>query len=597
MATAGAATAERQRIQESRFEAYIQWEGLQLSDPRFMGVRMLHIDMREHGRIRPETWDRFNVEERTWAAEVLNAPHSHVDRFAFDGQDIIVKESDGVNPRVTLREVYQNGLDKTLADLPDEPGLAYQVRRDELFMEFYEEIERMMRGETDYDTIQMISTCPLPEELADDPAEADRLMKLRWYDNDRRKSFDYNARRLPDGRLELSATSLDSSDLAAHAAVLNANSYDNVSFAMLTSHEYGNYRSRSNTADRPIETVIAERVATYDAALEAQTGKRHKFGREDDTIDAHRFFEAHCEDYWAGYNAYHELLAQHLAGGELHEDLSKYLLRCMSRQEQVGQSVLTREKLDRLRIQLQGGRVTPDMAMSCRELLVYDHHATLTRLLKQFKETGKVDQLKYEGTADFMSAYADTASSNGSAAAANGETFAGCETATGVNSLAVVAQISAEKGMSLEMSLRMQEEEALHCLRIQLYGYTIRRGVHCPFCEQKVNARDTTETIECLSLDCRTVLNKATGEVTNRLDETRGSGDQTSAAEQSSAAKLRSGWHYTVGGQRYRREQHTVVGGAQIYYIDPAGGRVEGVAAEELDAVISQQLSVETPAA
>lgn len=591
MAAPQAATEQRRQAEQDRFEAYIRWEGMQLSDPRSMGFRMLHADVREYGSIQPETWERFDVEERTWAAEVLNAPHSHIDRFDFDGQDIIVKEADGVNPRVTLRSVYQNGLDKTRQDIETEPGLAYQLRRDEIFMEFYEEIERMMRGETDYDTIYMTSTCPVPSELSDDPEEAARLMKLRWYDDERRKSFDYTARRLPNGQLELSATTLDSSDLQAHAAVMNAYGYENVSFALLTSHEYGAYRSYDNTLDQPIESVIAGRVTVYDNALEAKTGKRHKFGREDDTIDAHEFFRGHTEDYWVGYKAYHEQLAQHLAGQELHDQLKAYLLRCMQRQEQVGKSVLSQDKLYRLRAQLQGGRITPDMAMSCRELLVYDHHATLTRLLKQFNETGEVEQLQFNDGADFMSAYAEAASSNGSAAAANGETFAGCETATGVNSLTAAAQTAATKGMSLEQALRMQDEEAMHCLRIQLYGYTIRKGVHCPFCDQKVDARDTIATIECLSSDCRTVLNKATGEASSRLE--RASEDDTTATI--TPIKLRTGTTYTVGGHQYRREQLTVVGGAKILYIDPAGQRIEGAGAERLDAVISS--SVETRAA
>ena len=592
-----AGTAERQKVQEGRFEAYIRWEGLQLSDPRFMSVRMLHSDMREHGRIQLETWDRFHVEERTWAAEVLNAPHSHIDRFVFDGRDIIVKESDGVKPPVTLRDVYQNGLDKTRADMADESGLAYQLQRDELFMEFYEEIERMMRGETDYDTIQVISTCPLPEELSDDPLEAERLMKLRWYDDERRKSFDYTARRLPDGHLELSATTLDSSNLDAHIAVLQAHGYENVSFALSTSHDFGRYRSHSNTTDRPIESVIADRVAIYDAALEAQTGRRHKFGRMDDTLDAHQFFAKYCEDYWAAYNAYHELLARHLAGGQLQDSLSSYLLRSMDRQEQVGQSVLTQDKIERLRVQLEGGRVTPDMAMSCRELLVYDHHATLTRLHKQFKDTGVVDQLAYGVGADLMEAYADTASSNGSAAAAAGETFAGCETATGVNSLAAAAQTALENGMSLEQALRMQDQEAAHCLRIQLYGYTIRKGVHCPFCQRKVNARDTAETIECLNPECGTILDKATGEVTSRQTDSGGARQVEQPQIIAPVVRLHSGQHYTVSGRRYHRQQRTVVGGAKIFYLDSNSVRIEGVEAERLDAIISRQLSAETQAA
>jgi hypothetical protein len=593
MATPQAVQQIRQ-AEYDRYEAYRAWEEKQRSDPRFASVRFLYEDMRDHGEIQPATWERFDVEERTWGAEVLNAPHSHIDRFRFDGNDIIVKETDGVQPRVTLREVYQKGLDKTRADVVDEPGLAYQLRRDELFMEFYEDIERMMRGEADYDTIHMISTCPIPEELSDDPDEAARLMKLRWYDNDRRKSFDYTARRLPNGELELSATTLDSSNMQAHAEVLQASGYENVSFALLSSHEYGAYRSHANTTEQPIETVIAARAAVYDASLEAQTGQPHRFGRLDDTVDAHKFFDEHCADYWAGYKAYHELFARHLAGGELHEDLRNYLMTCMARQEQVGQSVLTKDKIDRLRIQLSGGRITPEMAMSCRELLVYDHHATLSRLLKQYNETGMVDQLDTNG-GDFMGAYAEAASSNGSAAAANGETFAGCETAVGVNSLSNAATSAAEQGVSLEQILRAQEEEAAHCLRIQLYGYTIRKGVHCPFCDQKVDARDSTATIECLNADCRTVLDKATGETSSLREQN----EKVTAKEETQAEviKLRTGQLYRLGEHQYRREQRTVVGGATIMYIDPAGQRIEGHHAEQLDAIISQQLLAESRAA
>ena len=591
-------TIERQEAQQSQFEAYIQWEGLQMSDPRFMSVRMLHADIHEHGRVMPDTWTRFAVEERTWAAEILNAPHSHVDRFNFDGQDIIVKESDGVQPRLTLRGIYQNGLDKTRADTADEPGLEYQVRRDELFMEFYEDVERMMRGGTDYDTIHVISTCPLPEELSENPAEASRLMELRWYNAERRKSFDYTARRLPDGRLELSATTLDNSNLEAHAKVLQASGYGNVSFAMCKSHDYGAYRSYATTTNWPIEVVIAERAAIYDAELEAQTGRRHRFGRVDDAIDAQEFFREYCEDYWAGYTAYHELLAGHLAGGALQDGLRDYLLRCKELQEAAGRSVLTREKMSRLQIQLHGGHITPDMAMSCRELLVYDHHATLTRLYRQFKETGRVDALTHTG-GDLMSAYADAASGNGAIAAANGQTFAGCETATGVTSLTAALQTAGANGLMPEQTFRMLDEEAAHCLRIQLYGYTIRKGVRCPFCKRTVNARDTAETIECLNDSCGTILNKATEEVTVRSGAAESSGERQQDVPEAvrPAPKLHSGQTYTVGSATYRRHLHAVVGGAQVVYTDDDGRDISGFEAERLDAIISRQLSAEIQAA
>lgn len=595
MATATAA-AQRDMIGEQRYEAYQQWERQQLADPRFASVRMLRDDLRDYGQVLPQTWERFDVEEYTWGAEVLNAPHSHIDRFDFDGHDIVVKEADGLHPRITMRQVYQNGLDKTRADVVDEPGLAFQLRRDELFMEFYEKVEHMMSGQTDYDTIHMVSTCPVPSELVDAQIDIDAavaLLNTRFYNLDRRKSFDYTARRLPNGQLELSATTLDSSDLDAHAAVLQASGHGNVNFAMLSSHEYGSFLSYDSTTSSPIEVVIASRISVYDAALEAQTGRRHRFGREDDTIDAHVFFQEHCEDYWVGYRAYNELLAGHLAGEKLHRSLQIYLLKCLDGQEQAGHSVLTQDALDRLRVQLWHGQVTSDMAMSCRELLVYDHHATLTRLLRQYNENGEVTQLHGD---NLMAAYADSASSNGVEAAVNGETFAGCETATSVNSLSTAAQTAMANGQSLEQSLRQQDEEAAHCLRIQLYGYTIRRGVTCPFCSQKVDARDTQRTIECLNDDCRTVLNKATGQTSVREKLTDASGQTVSSNAEvplAQASPLENGKTYEVGGARYRRSLLTVVGGAHIIYLDEAGEHIGGVAAEQLDALIASRIAAE----
>ncbi|HKX23812.1 MAG TPA: hypothetical protein VJM46_01115 [Candidatus Saccharimonadales bacterium] len=601
-------TGQREDLDQQRYEAYQAWERRELGDPRFASTRMLVDDVRNHGRILDETWERFDVEERTWGAEVLNAPHMHVDRFRVDGNDIIVKESDGVNPRLTLRDVYQNGLDITRADVAAEPGLAFQLRRDELFMEFYEAIELMMRDHSQPDTIHMISTCPSPDELGVDHDEATRLLRSKFYDLENRKSFDYTARRLPDGRLELSATRLDSSDVAAHAAVLQSSGYDNVSFALLTSHEFGRFLSRENTTSQPIEVVAAGRAAVYDAAMERATGQVHKFGRIDDSVDAHEFFRDHTEDYWAGYKAFNELLALHLGGRDLAPALQGYLLKCLDGQERVGQSVLSQEKIDRLRVQLAGGKITADMALSCRELLVYDHHATITRLYRQFAQTGEVDQLDYEGGGGFMDAYADAASSNGTEAAANGETFAGCETATGVSGLSAgesgmgaAVQLASQLGVSLEQAMRMQAEEAAHCLRIQLYGYTIRRDVHCPFCEKTVDARDSTAAIECLDDECRMVLNKATGEAKSRLDPTRDPGDSIDGDEgllQAVAApKLQSGRDYELGGRRYRRTLLTVVGGAQIQYTDEAGQHIKGAAAQQLEAIIVGQIAAESQAA
>ena len=592
------ATDARTRLDEERYEAYNRWKGEQFSDPRIAGVRMLMDDIRDHDRIQSDTWERFDVEERTWGAEVLNAPHSHVDTFQFDGKDVIVKESDGINPRITLRDVYQGGLDKTLQDAQSEPGLAYQVIRDQAYMEFYEQVERMMRGEIETDTIHMISTCPLPSELSSDPEEAKRLMDLRWYDNVRRKSFDYTARRLPNGQLEMSATTLDSSNMQAHAAVLKAYGYENVSFEMLQSHQYGRYLSYENTAHIPIETVIAGRVGVYDESLTEQTGQSHKHGRVDDTIDAHEFFNEHCDAYWTGYKVYHELLARHLAGDALEKPLQKYLLKCLEAQEKVERSVLSGENFQRLRKQLWHGTITSDMAMSCRELLVYSHHATLKKLLKQYSETGEVDQLEFANGEDLMDSYADAGSSNGAESAANGDTFAGCETATSVSELtsfgsAVVA--AKQAGVSVDQMLRMQNDEARHCLNIQIYGFTIRRKVHCPFCDKEVDAKDTQSFIECLSAECGTILDKDTGKTRIRERFIGGKSEDDEAG--ATRVRLRNGVEYTLGEQTYVRRTVAVVGGVRVTYIAADGTQIIGMAAEQLEAaIVAVQREVEIQA-
>ena len=591
--TTATAQEERRGADYERYEAYQRWEQQQMTDPRFASVRMLVDDLRDYSQILPETWERFDVEERTWGAEILNAPHSHIDRFHFDGQDIIVKETDGIHPRITLREVYEGGLAKTHAEVESEPGLAFQLRRDELFLSFYEQIETMMRGETDHDTVHMISTCPRPEEVSDNPEEAAKLLAKKFYDPSRGKSFDYTARRLPNGQLELSATTLDNSNLRAHAQVLQSSGYENVSFTMLPSHEYGAFLSYDSTVDRPIESVIAARVAVYDEALERQTGRTYRNGRPsaENDIEAHKFFAEHCQEYWVGYRAYHELLAQHMAGKGQHHELNVYLLRCLDRQEQVGRSVLDQEAIDRLRSQLRVGVITKDMALSCRELLVYDHHATLSGLLRQFKETGKVDGLDFANGKDFLDAYAEAASSNGAAAAANGETFAGCETATSVSNLVTAAQTATQNNVSLEQALRMQSEEARHCLNIQLLGYTIRKNVSCPFCNKQVDARDTQQTIECLDAGCRKVLDKSTGKVESRVQA-----DESRDISETPRIKLHSNYTYHLGEQAYRRELHTVVGGANLVYVDASGLQYIGAAAERLEAAILSQLESESQA-
>ncbi len=582
LASVAETSIDRAAYEEARFEAYQRWSAEQQRDPKFASVRMLVDDLRSHGRIHETTWPRFDDEELAWAAEILNAPHTRVDRFRFDGQDIIVKESDGVNPAITLRRVYVDGLRKTQEDVAQEPGLIYQLHRDKIFMDFYEAVERMMRGETDYDTIHMASACPMPHEVADDPQEAERLLKLRHYDIENRTAYDYTARKLPGNQLEMSATRHDSSDLRAFSRLHQEYGYAE-SEVDVPSHFQGQFLAVENTGHLPIEVVIGQRAKILDTALEELTGQKHYHGRTEDLIDAHDFLQQHCSEHLSGYKAFNELLARHIAGEPLNYRLKDYLLTCLFKQEAVEKSVLSVGDLYRLRVQLEADRVTPDMAMACRELLIYDFHATISARLKLYLKGEQLPEIEFSDGDDFMSSYAEDASDNGAEAAARGEDFSGCETATEVNSLAQAAQLALDKNMSLEEVLRMRQTER-----------EWRRG-DCRNCLRKDGVFKRLLVGECgLCKDCENAHNEHgdAGLESRRAEALAESEEPTidKEPEKTNQRRLVDGVYYMLDGRVYRYSNKIIIGGAEPEFTTNKGQLITGAAARQLELILSQEI-------
>jgi hypothetical protein len=469
--------SQRKAVEFQRYDDYEVWKRMQDQDPELASVRMLYEDIRVHGYVRPETWQRFDDEEITYGAEVLDINQQRLDRFTFDGKDIIVKESDGYSPRITLREVYEKGPQDpnygSYARAAKEPGLAFQARRDQYFLDAYEAIEQMMRDQTDYDTIYMTSTCPTAAELAEEllemglcPDEASALQKAQilikqeHYNEADGKSYQYIFRKLPNGQLEMLSTRLDSSDLQAHDAVLQQSyGHHDMPFALMRSHERGRFLGFSNTTNRPIKAVAAEQVKIYDDVLQAKTGKPHRFGRTEEGIDAQEFFDNHCPEYWQAYKMYHEQLARHSNGQPLDAGFKHYLLQALTRQEAVGKSVLNDEQIRRLRAQLMAGQLTPEMILPCKKLMTYNHHATMDDLLGQYKASGEVVRLPLDqGGNDLATAYGDVASTVGSMAAAEGKSYEGCNVGNEVTDLSAAAQLAQTMNISLEQAMRLLEE-------------------------------------------------------------------------------------------------------------------------------------------
>jgi hypothetical protein len=466
------ATAEGRQatIEANRAEAYEAWRHELLADSRLAPFRILWQDIMHFGEVGDETWQRFQNEKYSRFAErMTDTHHERPDYYVFDAEtnDVVVYE-DPVKGRYTLRDVYENGL-RSSQVLTAERGerFAFQLQRDEIFMQSYEHIEAMMRGETDYDTIVMVSTFPV-EELA---GNQDAL-KEKFYDLDDGKQFEYVFKRieLENGAkiLGMGASTLYSPQevlqlrtmhgKAALAAVQHSHGAQ-VPYTMVSSHEQNRYIATFNAEGAAVEDIMAADAAVYDTELKRLTGRDFDHGREDVAIDAYTLFD-HCQNDWAAYKAYYEMFARHMAGDELNPYLRDHLLNLLSDYRRLGKTnnVTSGEGLNRLFQQVWYGRITPDMQLACNEIMDYAHSALMKKYMTTYKQTGVLPQQNDGG--DILASYSgDSGNANGNSVE-SGDDFNECEGGNGVSDVSAAAALAKETGMSLEEALRAVKKKS-----------------------------------------------------------------------------------------------------------------------------------------
>lgn len=481
-------TRERGTSEQQRHAAYEQWREERFnSDPRLAPLHELCADLRHFGYIREETWQYFRNEKYSRHAEALRETHhNRPDYYEYDfttGDIIISEEIPGVKPRYTFRDMYENGLKKSQQRAENDPNFNFQLRRDQLFMDFYQDIKDMMSGQTDYDTVQVASTLPIEQLTHNKDAFDDR-----FYDDKEGKQFWYTVRRidLPDGRrtMEMLTTTWYSpqSDLQAGgtdyakqaaAAVLRAKGFDGVPFEMLPSDEYGAYRPKSTTTDIPIAELHQADTAVYDTHLSLNTHKTTSYGRTDRIIEAYEMFD-HYQSYMQAYEAFFEALARNLNGESMNPLLRDYLWQLVSGYQKYDgwNKAGTKEQFLQFAKQVDQG-VTPDMALIANELLDYAHSAKMHAVLMEYKQTGQLPVINVSPDI-LMAAYGDDASGASANAVENNKDFRDCENSNGVGKTAAAASLAEKQGISFDEALRRLGTED---------GPTL---CTCPFCKELV---------------------------------------------------------------------------------------------------------------
>jgi hypothetical protein len=442
-------TALQQKSKEHEGQAaYERWVQSELTgDSRLTVLRVLHNDILHHGQVRPETWDYFDMQEDTGAAESMNTQHITELEGEYDSAtDEIVAATAG-GERVTYDSFTVSGVVRAKERAAQNPDFGFQVIRDEIFHDnFHGPIKEMWRGNPNYDTVIYVST------FADDVIEelGDRgrlLLKELAYDEDNEKGFMYGYRKNKlTGNMDGFAVRVGNGTRKYFGAYLQKRGKTAEELEGLSSHEYGRMTIYLNTGDTPMSEVAKAEVGIFDEAAEELTGEKHHYGREEMGIDAYELFKK-IPNIRQAYKHYHLLLAEHLAGLPLHDDLYDYLVTTHTT---MGFHVLNERERIRLDQQLSNGKVTADMALACKKLMTYPHYATLGKKLEEYRQTGTVADIG----GDIMQSYGGEANDNGGAAAARGETFSDCESSYGEEGPGNAVEMASRMGISMEEAMR-----------------------------------------------------------------------------------------------------------------------------------------------
>lgn len=252
-------------------------------------VRMLKEDIHKLGYISHETWQQVYNEELTYVAEGINAPLRT--RFEIPYE----KEVGLMNERgEPLLASYQAGYRSAQAMASRNPGLVFEANRRSSDLEEILELEKMMSGETDADTMVVFS--PFPEEAY--RQNGGRELEMIGYQPQRQMGFMRICRKLDDNTLEQISISLDTSDLQAFT---EAGKWVNMEIPYGTiSDDYQKHRTFFNSKDITFSEDLLLNV--YDQSIGRRYGRKFKAGRPiEDEVNAWDFISAQkdlCDYYF-----------------------------------------------------------------------------------------------------------------------------------------------------------------------------------------------------------------------------------------------------------------------------------------------------------
>lgn len=133
----------------------------------------------------------------TWIAETLNGQMQTSFDFEFNGQDLVAEDGRCLSP------IFVDALEDAKQKQKVNPAYGFEVRRRQAELDECDQILEMANGETDFNTIIVVS---------DHPEEVIGEESFGGYDAKRKKTMLRVITKNPDGTITVTSQSLDKSD-------------------------------------------------------------------------------------------------------------------------------------------------------------------------------------------------------------------------------------------------------------------------------------------------------------------------------------------------------------------------------------------------
>lgn len=447
-----------------------------LEHPRLTPLRILHHDVANFGFIRSETWDRYRNEKYSRVAEALTqTTQLRPDIYTYDPilGDVIISETDGINPRYTMGMVFENGYAKSKKEAAANPALAFQLQRDQYFLETWRAVEQMLKGETDFDTIKMISTFPIEQWqtksgrlTCEDKAYGDGVqyeyLFRRGKDEEGNIVLEMATGTLfcPKQDFEPEPTAIATQyGKQAAAFILNRNGYSDAVYSQ-SSDTYGGNMMTATTGKTPLSQLFDGDRALYDQEIERLTGRPSYRGKQESRhIDAYHLFDL-CQNEWAAATAFDEMLAWHLKGSPLDPKLRRHLLNLIAgyQKEEKWHASVTKEEFNEFHMQVWKGEILPGMALVCSEVLLYAHTALFSDKADAYLQGKWEHKTAVKNGDELIDGYSQDTNSSGARAIEEDRVFSDCEDKNQITGEAVAA-FAAKNNVSLDEARRRLQKE------------------------------------------------------------------------------------------------------------------------------------------